>query len=328
MLSFMGQGGNDERLHTMADKSDIVWMAVLGPLEEMLERGDLPPWAKPWKASGRMAHRGANNRPYTNVNQMLTTIVAEINGYKSRRWWTYKAINAAGGRITKGEHGTNIVGWFDKKGERTKANGDVEAYSFMMPRYYKVWNLDQTDLPDDTKYPDGADDGETLDPIESCQAIVEGYKDRPKILHGFDHACYRPPRDMIEMPDMQDFISPEAYYKTLFHEMGHSTGHKDRLARAGVMDAIMFGSVKYGLEELVADTCSAMLMGAAGLDDIMIEDTAAYCSHWLRAIRADRKAFASMAGHAVKAAQYILGETVDYEAKDEREVEREVVAAA
>ena len=35
------------------------------------------------------------------------------------------------------------------------------------------------------------------------------------------------------MPSPEMFLSDEAFYSTLFHELTHSTGHQSRLARKG-----------------------------------------------------------------------------------------------
>jgi antirestriction protein ArdC len=301
---------------------------ILAPLEEMLERGDLPPWAKPWDAA-KCLHVGAGDRPYQGFNQMLTTVVAGIRGYQSRRWWTFKAIKAAGGSVQKGEKGTAVVLYKKWSREVEQENGETETVGGMLMRHYTVFNLDQTDLPQDVKTPAVDEDGEPFDPIAAAEEIIAAGKGTgrwAKTFHGFDAAYYTPSRDTVSMPDPATFTSPALYYSTLFHEQGHATGHADRLARRGVMEATRFGTIRYGLEEIVAETCAAILCGVAGLEAITIQNTAAYCQNWLQVIRADRQAFIRMAGHGVKAAQYLLGEDVTYKAADEKATE-EMVAA-
>ena len=72
------------------------------------------------------------------------------------------------------------------------------------------------------------------------------------------------------------FESAAGYYATLFHELGHSTGHPQRLARKGVTDPVKFGSHRYSHEELVAEMTSAFLCGHAGIDMPVIDNSAAY----------------------------------------------------
>ncbi len=301
---------------------------VLAPLEEMLERNDLPPWAKSWDAT-RAMHVGAGDRPYHGVNQMITAIMAGIRGYESRRWWTFKAIKAAGGMVKKGEKGTAVVLYKRWTREVEQENGEKETVGGMMMRHYTVFNLDQTDLPEDVKTPAVDEEGEPFDPIQRAEEIIAEGREAgrwAKTLHGFDAAYYTPSRDTVSMPDRDAFTSPAMYYSVLFHEQGHATGHADRLARRGVMEATRFGTIRYGLEEIVAETCAAIVCGAAGIEAATIENTAAYCQNWLQVIRADRQAFLRMAGHGVKAAQYLLGEDVTYKAADEKATE-EMVAA-
>ena len=50
----------------------------------------------------------------------------------------------------------------------------------------------------------------------------------------------------------------EIYYNTIFHELTHSTGHKSRLARPGVVNTQAM-SHEYGVEELIAGMGAAML---------------------------------------------------------------------
>lgn len=310
----------------MASKAEQAAEIILAPLEQMLEDENLPPWTRGWKATGKYLHRGANDKPYNGVNQMITQVVSMIHGYESRRWWTFRAINEAGGRITKGESGTAVALYKPWSREvMDPETGEADEVRGMFLKYYKVWNLDQTNLPDEAKY-DKPDITEAVPPIQACEQIVNDWSDCPSIIHPFDGACYLPSLDTVRMPYRDDFDSAALYYKTLFHEFGHATGHSSRLARKGVMDIDQFGSTRYGLEEIVAETTAAILSGVAGIGDIMIEDAAAYCQSWLQTIRADRRAFLRMAGHGVKAAQYILGETVTYDAPSEAETEQMVAA--
>lgn len=280
---------------------------VLAGLEAMLDRGDLPPWAKPWRVAGSAAHVGAGGRPYGGVNVLLLEIAAMTGGYARRQWMTYRAIAAEGGQVTKGEHGTPVVLY--RSGTRTEtdaATGEETTRGWAMMRHYTVFNVEQTTgltLPPIID----ATDARTFSPVEAAEAITNGFAGRPKVLHGGGTACYVPATDTISMPDRAAFKSPAHYYGTLWHEMGHATGHATRLARKGVMDVTRFGSLKYGLEELVAETCAAILMGTSGIPAPPMENAAAYCAHWLHAIRADRAAFVRQAGHGLKAAAHIMG---------------------
>lgn len=98
---------------------------------------------------------------------------------------------------------------------------------------------------------------------------------------------------------------PEEYYSTLFHEMIHSTGHKDRLARTFGA----FGDEKYSKEELIAEMGAAMLCGIAGIENNTIENSASYIKSWLSALKDDTRLIFHASAQAQKAVDYILGNT-------------------
>jgi antirestriction protein ArdC len=152
-------------------------------------------------------------------------------------------------------------------------------------------------------------------PIECCEQIVAGYKGAPEVTHGHTKAAYRPSADEVIMPSAERFHSNEEYYSTLFHEFTHSTGHKSRLARKGIVDAdASFGDDKYGREELVAEMGAAFLCGHAGIEASTIDNSASYLAGWLKVIKGDPKLIVQAAGAAQKAADLILGTTWDDEA--------------
>lgn len=121
------------------------------------------------------------------------------------------------------------------------------------------------------------------------------------------NAWYAPKTDEVGMPDLSAFVSPDAYYATLFHELGHATGHARRLGHPGVTGEVHFGSRDYSREELVAELASAFVCAAVGLDNSLTENAAAYVAGWLRALREDSKAVLAAAGQAQRAADWIFG---------------------
>jgi len=145
----------------------------------------------------------------------------------------------------------------------------------------------------------------TVDPIDTAEGIVAGYKNPPVMLRN-DRAYYSYKDDVVSVPDRRSFATPEDYYLTLFHELVHSTGHKARLNRE--MGATAgFGSRAYAREELVAEIGAAFLSGQAGLDPVPA-NCASYIAGWLETIRNDNSAIMWAASRAQAAADHILGE--------------------
>ena len=113
-------------------------------------------------------------------------------------------------------------------------------------------------------------------------------------------------RDVVQMPELGAFHDAPAYYATLFHELGHSTGHRSRLDR-GLGQSHSFGDAVYSREELVAEMTSAFLCGETQIDSVpLLENAAAYLDSWRRVLKADTRAVVLAAAQAQKAADMIL----------------------
>ena len=94
-----------------------------------------------------------------------------------------------------------------------------------------------------------------------------------------DEAYYSPSRDVIVVPEKNQFIDGESFYGTTFHEMIHSTGHADRLNR--LEPGSGFGSDSYAREELVAELGAALACSNYGIVKNVKGDSAAYLKSWL-----------------------------------------------
>jgi antirestriction protein ArdC len=115
--------------------------------------------------------------------------------------------------------------------------------------------------------------------------------------------------DYIQVPCKEQFNDIMEFYSTLFHEMVHSTGHRDRLGRLDVgVKLASFGSEEYSKEELIAEIGSAFLMNHIGIETIKtFKNSAAYIQSWLKVLRDDKRFIVSASSKAEKAMKYILG---------------------
>jgi antirestriction protein ArdC len=85
------------------------------------------------------------------------------------------------------------------------------------------------------------------------------------------------------MPMLETFVDADSYYKTLFHELAHSTGHKSRLNRKSMTEIAHWGDNTYAKEELVAEISSWYLVGLLGLNPQDNEvNSQAYIKGWCR----------------------------------------------
>jgi antirestriction protein ArdC len=290
-----------------ADKStvhDIITERIVAMLEE-----GTAPWRKPWHAATNGPRNLVSNRPYSGINTFLLL----ASGYSSPYWMTYKQATDLGGNVRQGEHSTLIV--FAKRTEyQDKDEPEVTRSSFTY-RYYRVFNLEQTE---NVRLPKHAQQALTVAPSQSdaiaaADAIAAGYANGPRVREDGTAAFYRPSTDEVTLPPRESFESLSGFHATKFHELGHSTGHKDRCNRPEFHDGAVFGSHAYGREELVAEMTAAFLCAEAGILPATIENSAAYLDSWVRTIKADPKAVITAASQASKAAKRILGEQAEAE---------------
>ena len=275
-----------------------IYEQVTARIMEILETGTVP-WKKPWRSS-----EGAKNliskKPYRGINQFLLN----CSPYSSPYWMTYRQAADRGGHVRQGEKSTAVVfwKWLDQK---VVPDEDDNLSSGKVPllRYYNVFNLEQID---GITAPVEAQPINPFSPIEQAEQVIRNMPSRPVILYGGDRACYSPKLDNVKLPNQAAFKSPEEFYSTAFHEIAHSTGHKSRLGRKGILEPSYFGSHDYGQEELVAEFGSSMLCGSAGIEQQTIENSAAYIQGWLQVLKNDKKLAIVAAGQAQRAADFIL----------------------
>src|SRR3990167_5145816 len=203
-----------------------VYEIVTGKLIAALERGTVP-WRRPWRGADGAPRNLASGKSYRGINALLLGLA----GYSSPTWGTINQINAAGGRVRRGERSTLVVFWRRLEVEETDADGDKVLRHPPMIRYYLVFNTDQCDglkMP----APTGGDPA-PVEPLAAGLAVVAGMPNPPEIVTG-GRACYVPVEDRVEMPESARFVNAPEYYSTLFHELAHSTGHEKRLNRNGI----------------------------------------------------------------------------------------------
>lgn len=280
-----------------------------------LEQG-VTPWIKPWKAGMSpdtfMPHNATTGKNYRGANVMYLMAVQSVKNYESAAWLTFNQANKLKGHIKKGERGTPVFYWHFGT-EIDKVTG--EEKTTVRARSYTVFNIAQTEgveLPERKT--------QILTPAErnaKAESLIAATG--AKIRHGGDSAFYMPSFDQIQMPVAEAFKSIEDYYSTLFHELGHWTGHESRLDRKF---GAKFGDSAYAFEELVAELTSAFVCGANGFTATVREDHAQYIAGWIKKLREEPRAFIDAAGKAQKAADFIMAE-----ASEESEVTETAEAA-
>lgn len=256
------------------------------------------PWRKPW--SGVAPANLVTKKPYRGINHLILSCAP----YSSPWWLTYKQAKRLGGHVKKGEKSTIVIFWKFIEKEKEAEDGTIEKATIPLLRYYRVFNAEQCELPDGVV----PETNRAFRDIREAEAIVANMPDKPKMTFGGDRAYYSNMLDLVNVPVKQAFAKEEEFYATLFHELVHSTGNEKRLGRKELMAGAMFGDCDYSKEELVAELGSAFLCAKAGIDNSIIENSAAYIKSWLAALKNDPKMLVHAAGKAQQAADYILNE--------------------
>ncbi len=275
---------------------------------KLLEQGVIP-WRRPWSAGGAPRNL-VSKKTYRGVNFFLLSATKHVSPY----WLTLRQANGLGGSVRKGEHGEIVVFWKVDNGKEVGSEpdpADIEDIEksrrrFVL-RFYRVYNLEQCELPQAVI--DKLPKIETYqhDPIEAAERIIANMPNPPAIEYGGTKAFYSPSADRITVPPRELFSSAEEFYATLNHEVAHSTGHPKRLNRDSIAEAAPFGSPTYAAEELIAELSAAYLCAEAGISPAVIENEAAYLQGWLGKLKSDRRLIVIAAAKAQKAADYILG---------------------
>ncbi len=161
---------------------------------------------------------------------------------------------------------------------------------------FHVFNIDQTNLKETRPemYQSFLDEAEGRK-YESA----EGMKDFPaldamiakdlyvcpiKPTRG-DDAYYSISKDVIIVPEKEQFVDGESFYSNLLHEMGHASGAPNRLDRLKTSHS--FGSADYAREELVAELTAALVSTHYGMEKHVKSDSAAYLKSWLGSLHED-----------------------------------------
>ncbi len=268
------------------------------------------PWRRPWTSAG-LPRNLVSKKPYRGINHFLLS----ASKYVSPLWLTMRQANELGGHVRKGEESTIVVFWKVEDAKQsaqdldTEETGDKPRRRFLL-RYYRVFNVEQCELPQAVLDKLPKIETHEHDPIDAAEKIVAAMPKRPEVEHAGSKAFYSVLSDSVTIPPRELFTSAEEYYATLLHELTHSTGHQSRLARETILEAATFGSAVYSKEELCAEMGAAYLCAEAGISTAVIGNQAAYVAGWLAKLRDDRKLLIHAAAQAQRAADFVLNRQV------------------
>ena len=279
-----------------------------------LENG-CAPWAQPWDSTAgavplTLPRNASTLRPYSGINILTLWSAVAKRKFTGHNWLTFRQALAVGGNVRKGERGVTVVyaDRFTPEAARDHARetGDA-AQSISFLKRFTLFNADQCEgLPVDPQAP--VLPSEAIIPDANAAIAATG----ADIRIGGGEAFYHPILDYVQVPPVHAYFEPTNWFRTVFHELSHRTGHPSRLNRdqSGV-----FGSPAYAREELVAEMAGAFVCASLGFTPTVRH--ADYIGSWLEVLREDNRAITRAASAASKAADYILQ-------RRETETERQV----
>ena len=285
-----------------------IYREVTERIIQALEQGTAP-WVRPWSVeSDPFPINAATRRRYRGINTLLLHLTALQCGYARNRWLTYRQATAIGAQVRRGEHGVGIVFFrvleVSPEDRRSRVMGSKDASgdeddtprSARLLRLFTVFNVAQIeDLPARLIEPEAV---VGWDMVKEAEAIIQS--SGAEIRHGGNAAFYSPGPDRIQLPPRAAFKRAEDFYCTALHELIHHTAHPTRLTRP----LHPKGHPGYAMEELIAELGSAFLCAHCRLDGELHHPE--YVSHWLEALRADKRAIFTASAQAQKAADYLL----------------------
>ncbi len=251
----------------------------------------------PWKTGIGFPHNMVSKRAYTGFNFFYLLSLQ----FSSPWFLTWNQIQDLGGKVVKGSKSSRVVFWkileFDDSGSKTE---------IPYLQYYNVFNLSQVEGIDKKHLPESSELEHDFNPISDAERFVEFWYDAPVIRQGYDQACYVPLNDEVRVPDPKSFIQDEYYYSTLFHELVHATGNCKRIGRHAQIKNHQSVYQDYSQEELVAELGAAYFCAMLGIEQVTIENNAAYIENWLKTFRNDRKILVTASSQAQRAVDYIM----------------------
>ena len=283
---------------------------VAAKVIEQLERG-VAPWQKPWNG-GEMAGTAPMNpttgKNYRGSNALWLT----MQNRDDPRWLTYNQAGAMGAQVRKGERGS-VIQYYKFKDEVAvrddagKIVKDADGKSVMReieldrPRPFSatVFNAEQMDgMPPLTpKQPVEAwERHQNAEAILTNSGVVIDHRQGNRAFYAWRN-------DTITLPEQSQFPTPDGYYATALHELGHATGHPLRLSREKDNP---FGSEAYAQEELRAEIASMMIGQRLDIGHDPEQHTA-YVGSWIKALKNDPKEIFRAAADAEKITEYVMG---------------------
>lgn len=277
---------------------------------------------------------------YHGYNAIKLFMITMEKNYPDNRWCTYNFAKKLGAHVRKGEKGVLIEKWGTTQKPVYKIDPDTQQIVPDMIQdkdgnmvqkmknvpyvdYFMVFNVSQIEGIEPEKQKEFVSHVDENEPNQAMELMIQNSE--AKIV--FDQSRsneYDPAKDEIHVMERHKFEDLPAFYGTVAHEIGHSTGAADRLDRSGITKPNKFGSVEYAKEELRAELTAMFLQMEYGVQ-LNYKNHIAYLQNWSKGLkkeedvyeqwgeilRGDPNELAKAANDADKASQYIISRMIE-----------------
>jgi len=269
----------------------------------LIESGKLPEWSKAFK---RIKRNIDSKKNYSCLNQLL------LSGDTSEYYITSK--KAIAKKLNFKGAKTKIVTFWKVSSymaKNVKTNELEEKKSFLL-RFYNVIGFDSiANTEEKRKLIEKKSEYKNNVRLEELDKMIANIGATIKTGQS-GMAYYSPSAHEISLPKIETFTDSKSYYKTLFHELAHWTGHETNLKRHNekkyTFEEREERKQEYSYEELVAEISSAMLAEYFNLNDNIddLKNSASYLKAWLEPFKNDVNMIVHASSKADKAVNFIL----------------------
>lgn len=275
---------------------------VLNTLIGSMEQGTIP-WILPYNDVASVARSFTTKKPYSISNQMYL-FVQQLNN--EGEYIGQKAVeNDKNLSLKEGARPLKIFFALPPMYRETKTpTGEKQQQWYGgFTKVHIVYNVkDVNGINDEFK---SSSNFEYL----NADDVIKKYIGKTGIKISIENVtpAYNQSDDTISIPNKEQFVNETEYYKTIFHEIIHSTITKERCNRKGIF-LKRDEQDEYAAEELVAEIGAAYLAALCNLPDYIntIPNAAAYCQGWYNKLKGTPSLLLKASNAAEKAVRYIL----------------------
>ena len=218
-------------------------------------------------------------KAYQGSNLIVLWVSMLTMGYGEGRWATYRQAEGKGGQVAKGSKGTQVIRVVAGLSKDQAGADPKNPRRYRSLKGFYVFNCRQIDGIEALDMPKGftgdAQADAVIDAIAGQGAMIDYTRD----------GCFYVPRlDEVCMPPRARFQSEANFYRGIFHELAHWTGHESRLARS-LMHAA--NTPQYAREELIADLTAALMCARLEIKGCMVEHHASYMQGYIEILEAE-----------------------------------------